>query len=112
MRKSLLALALVLAATGSGKAQENPLPPHSIYSTQFQPTGSRLWNEDDSKAAKKCDEIMGKKLFDLSTTGNPQAKAVEEGSREGTELWATIMEGCLAVLGRTDIKGFVTEATH
>ncbi len=55
---------------------------------------------------------MGKELFDLSTTGNPQAKAVEEGSREGTELWASIMEGCLAVLGRTDIKGFVTEEKH
>jgi hypothetical protein len=109
VRNALLALALLLAATGSGKAQDDPLRRHSTYSTQFQPTGSRLWDGDDSKAAKKCDEIMGKKLFDLSTTGNPQAKAVEEGSRDGTELWASIMAGCLAVLGRTDIKGFVTE---
>ena len=105
--RALIACAAMLAATIApaigADVQEQP-----HYSNQFQPLG-REWNSDDSKAALKCDENMGRKMTSLSAAGNPLAQEVASGTRQGAEFWGAMMEGCLAALGRTDIKGYVVQ---
>ena len=99
---ALIVAAMVVPAIGA-EAQYA-----SHYSNQFQPSG-REWDSDDSKAALKCDENMGRRLTDLAAAGNPLAQSVTYGTRKGAEFWGAMMEGCLAALGRADIKAFVVQ---
>lgn len=109
MRNVPIFVASLILLLTSAIGADAPKSSNPHYSTEFQPQGSREWNSDDSKAAFKCDESMGRRMTDLVAAGNPLAQAVASGSHEGAEFWGAMMEGCLVAMGRTDIKGFVVQ---